>query len=66
MDTLNWNDLWVALALVLVIEGIIPFLSPTSLRKVLVMMSQRDDRSIRLGGFVSMVVGLLLLYWAKD
>lgn len=57
-----WHDLLVALALLFVIEGVWPFLSPDGLRRVLLMMAGQDDRSLRGAGLVSMLVGVLLLY----
>ncbi len=57
-----WHDLLVALALLLVIEGIWPFLSPRSMREVLVMIAQQDNRSLRISGLVSMISGVILLY----
>ena len=57
-----WNDLWVALALMLVLEGLVPFLSPDALRRMMVAMVQMDDRSIRAAGLVSMLAGVALLY----
>ncbi|MGD2075680.1 MAG: DUF2065 domain-containing protein [Gammaproteobacteria bacterium] len=60
-----WDDLWAALALMLVIEGIMPFLSPDGMRRVLVAMLQMDNRSIRIAGLISMLVGVALLYWVR-
>ncbi len=57
-----WNDLWVALALMLVLEGIVPFLSPDTLRRMLVTMMQMDNRSLRIAGLISMLAGVALLY----
>jgi uncharacterized protein YjeT (DUF2065 family) len=59
---LNWSDLLAALALVLVIEGIVPFVSPGSLRNMLVTVAQMDDRLLRITGLVSMVCGVVMLY----
>jgi uncharacterized protein YjeT (DUF2065 family) len=56
-----WNDLLAALALLLVIEGMVPFLNPQSLRRMLAMVSQLDDRTLRITGLVSMLVGVVLL-----
>lgn len=61
-----WNDLWAAMALMLVIEGIVPFLSPDAMRRMLAAMLQMDDRSIRIAGFISMLVGVVLLYWVRQ
>ncbi len=60
-----WDDLLAALALVLVIEGIIPFVSPASMRRMLETVSQIDDRTLRITGLVSMVCGVVLLYLVR-
>jgi uncharacterized protein len=57
-----WNELWIAVALMLVIEGIVPFLSPDTVRRMIVTMAQMDDRSMRIAGLLSMLAGLGLLY----
>jgi uncharacterized protein YjeT (DUF2065 family) len=57
-----WHDLLVALALVMVIEGILPFLSPGSMRNMVRMVAEMDDRSLRIAGLVSMLLGLVMLY----
>ncbi|HIP53130.1 MAG TPA: DUF2065 domain-containing protein [Chromatiales bacterium] len=57
-----WHDLGVAFALLMVIEGIWPFLSPHSMRKAMEMLAQQNDRSLRISGLSSMLLGLLLLY----
>jgi uncharacterized protein YjeT (DUF2065 family) len=60
-----WSDLLAALALVLVIEGMVPFLNPQSLRRMLETMSQLDDRTLRITGLVSMLCGVVLLYMVR-
>jgi uncharacterized protein YjeT (DUF2065 family) len=60
-----WNDLWAALALMLVLEGILPFLSPDSMRRLLQSMSEVDNRSLRISGLVSMLAGVGLLYLVR-
>ncbi len=57
-----WQKLGVALALLMVIEGILPFLNPRGMRKAMEMFAQQDDRSLRIAGLVSMLAGLALLY----
>ena len=54
-----------ALALMLVLEGILPFLSPDTLRRVIHQMAAMDNRSLRLSGLLSMLTGLLLLYLVR-
>lgn len=58
---MNWNDLLAAIALYLVIEGLLPFASPTSWRQGLLMISQLRDSQLRLFGLCSVAAGLLLL-----
>ncbi len=57
-----WSDLLAALALVLVIEGMVPFLNPQSLRRMLETVTQLDDKTLRIAGLVSMVLGVVMLY----
>lgn len=51
-----------ALALMLVIEGLLPFLSPGSWRQVFARVLAMSDGQIRFIGLSSMLSGLLLLY----
>ena len=57
-----WNELWIAVALMLVLEGIVPFLSPDTVRRMIATMTQMDNRSMRIAGLLSMLAGLGLLY----
>lgn len=58
---MGWQDLVVALALLLVFEGIYPFLNPQGFRRTLAMVMQMDDRSLRTVGLACMIGGALLL-----
>ena len=60
-----WNELAVALCLVLIIEGVIPFLAPGRWRKLAVTMADVDDRVVRGLGLASMLVGTCLLYLVR-
>ena len=57
-----WHELFVALALLLVVEGLFPFLNPEGFRKALQTMTNMNDQALRAGGLVSMLVGVVLLY----
>jgi uncharacterized protein YjeT (DUF2065 family) len=57
-----WQVLPAAVALVFIIEGLIPFISPGRWRNMLATVGQMDDRVIRNIGLGSMLFGLLLLY----
>ncbi len=52
-----------AFALMLVIEGLVPFLAPTLWRDTFRRITQMSDGQIRFFGLTSMLVGLLLLYF---
>ncbi|CRI67361.1 conserved hypothetical protein [Thiocapsa sp. KS1] len=56
------HDVLVAVALLLVIEGMLPFLSPERFRRLLLLMAAENKRSLRLAGLASMVSGVVLLY----
>lgn len=62
---LDWNALWSALALVLVIEGLMPFISPGAFRRTMAQVAQMPDKQLRVVGLFSMSIGLLLLYWVR-
>ena len=62
----DWDDLLTALALVLVIEGIVPFLNPQSLRRMLETVGQLDNRTLRIIGLASMICGVFLLYLVRQ
>jgi hypothetical protein len=58
-----WQELGIALCLMLVLEGILPFLCPRHWRGALVQLAQLSDRQLRLMGLASMLLGTTFLYW---
>ena len=60
-----WQELGVAFCLVLVLEGIIPFLYPQRWRQLVIQIARVDDRSLRLTGLASMILGTVLLYLVR-
>ena len=59
------NTLLTAFALMLVIEGVLPFLVPTLWRDTFRRLTEMTDGQIRFIGLTSMVAGLLLLFIAR-
>ncbi|NOQ81003.1 MAG: DUF2065 family protein [Methylophaga sp.] len=59
------HSLWVASALMLVIEGIMPFLNPTTFRRALLQMAGMTDQQLRTIGLLCMILGVALLYWVN-
>jgi len=57
-----WHEVGIALCLVLVIEGIVPFLYPRRWREMVMMLSEIDDKTMRAVGLASMLLGTGLLY----
>jgi len=55
-----------ALALMLILEGVLPFLAPSLWRDTFRRITQMSDGQIRFVGLSSMLVGLLLLLWARS
>ena len=62
---MQWSDLLAAFALYLVLEGIMPFLNPPLMKRVMLSFVQSSDRQLRVGGLVSMVAGLVLLFFVR-
>ena len=54
-----------ALALMLIFEGVLPFIAPTLWRDTFRRITLMSDGQIRFIGLSSMIVGLLLLLWAR-
>ena len=62
---LNWAELCTGLAIASVLEGMLPWLSPPAMRRLLQRLLAMDDRELRLGGLFSMLAGLAVLYLVR-
>jgi len=59
---MEWGDsVWMAVALVLLIEGLVPFVSPAGWRRVFSQLLLLRDGQIRFFALLSIVVGLFML-----
>ena len=59
-------DYWLlGLAMMLVIEGLLPFLFPELWRETFRKLVLLSDGQLRFAGITAMISGLLLLYWIK-
>jgi hypothetical protein len=58
-----WQFFLVALGLVFVIEGLLPFLAPHLWRRFMAQMVIQNDKTLRIFGLISMLIGLGLLYF---
>lgn len=59
------DDLLVAVALMLVLEGMMPFLSPDQFRQTLMRIAQMKSETLRILGLVWMCAGVVLLYLVR-
>jgi uncharacterized protein YjeT (DUF2065 family) len=62
----HWSDLFAALALYLVLEGVMPFLSPQSVKRLMLALASLHDRQLRWFGLASMSAGIALLYVVRS
>jgi uncharacterized protein YjeT (DUF2065 family) len=63
---LAWGDLFAALAILMVLEGLLPFLNPGGARRVFAQLAELSERDLRVGGLVSMLAGLVLLFFIRS
>ncbi len=58
----SWQTFLFAVGLVFVLEGTLPFLSPKFWRRMMYRMMIQSDRTLRIYGLVSMLIGLTVVY----
>ncbi len=63
---MDWTDLFAALAIVCIIEGIMPFINPGGMKRLLTRIASLEDRDMRVAGLVSMAVGLTILFLVRS
>jgi hypothetical protein len=59
---INWHDLLNALALVLILEGLLPFASPSRLKQTYAQLINLPNKTLRSIGLASVIAGILLLF----
>ncbi|MDJ0777927.1 MAG: DUF2065 domain-containing protein [Gammaproteobacteria bacterium] len=62
---MNWADLWAALALLLILEGLMPFFSPRGYRNLVQQMAAMPESALRYTGLGMMLFGLFCLYLVR-
>jgi uncharacterized protein len=63
--SLNLSDFLEALGLLLVLEGIAPFLHPQGVKRAFARLLTLRDRELRFAGLGSMLVGVILLFLVR-
>ena len=70
MMQVGWSEfaryLGGAFALYLVLEGILPFVNPAATQRLMTKLAKTEPAQLRWGGLISMVVGLALLWMARN
>jgi uncharacterized protein YjeT (DUF2065 family) len=68
--SIGWNELARymagAFALYLVLEGLLPFFNPAAAKRLMEKLAQTDAVQLRVGGLVSVIAGLVLLWMARN
>ncbi len=62
---MDWHDLFAAIALMLVLEGVMPFVNPAGTRRTMARMSELREGQLRFAGLGAMLAGLALLYFVR-
>lgn len=61
-----WTEILTAVALVLVIEGMLPFISPERYKRLVVQIIQLTDNQLRTFGLTVIIAGLILLFFVRS
>jgi uncharacterized protein YjeT (DUF2065 family) len=61
-----WTEILTALALVLIIEGMVPFVGPRKYRQIVSQMAMLSDNHLRTVGLVVMIAGVVLLFVVRS
>lgn len=56
------GDLMLAFSLVLIIEGLMPVISPNGWRNMVNQVAGMPDRSLRAGGLVLIIIGAVMFH----
>jgi uncharacterized protein YjeT (DUF2065 family) len=62
---MHWTEILTAVALVLVLEGMMPFISPRKYREMVAEIARLGDNQVRTVGFVVMIVGVVVLFLVR-
>jgi uncharacterized protein YjeT (DUF2065 family) len=61
-----WTEILTACALVLVLEGILPFVGPSRYKQLVAQMVRLSDNQLRTAGLAAMIAGLVLLFFVRS
>lgn len=61
-----WQDILTAFALYLILEGMIPFVSPERFRRTVELIAKLGDNNLRKAGLIAMGAGLAMLFIVRS
>jgi uncharacterized protein YjeT (DUF2065 family) len=61
-----WTEILTACALLLVLEGILPFVGPSRYKQLVAQIVRLSDNQLRAAGLTAMIVGLVLLFLVRS
>ena len=61
-----WTEILTAVALLLIIEGMLPFVGPDRYKRLVAQIAQLSDNQLRIFGLSVMITGLLLLFFVRS
>ena len=60
-----WSEILTAVALLLVIEGMLPFVKPSRYKQLVAQIVRLSDSQLRVYGLTAMIAGILLLFFVR-
>ena len=63
---MHWKEILTAIALVLIIEGMVPFIGPGRYRQFVAQVVRLSDNQLRTAGLTVMITGLLVLFIVRN
>ncbi len=61
-----WTEILTAVALLMIIEGMLPFVGPGRYKRLVAQIAGLSDNHLRTVGLAAMIAGLLLLYFVRN
>jgi uncharacterized protein YjeT (DUF2065 family) len=61
-----WTEIVTAVALLLIIEGMLPFVGPDRYKRLVAQVAQLSDNQLRMVGLSAMIAGLLILFFVRN
>jgi len=61
-----WTEILTACALLLVLEGVLPFVGPSRYKQLVAQIVRLSDNQLRAAGLTAMIAGLVLLFFVRS